>query len=841
MSTLPLSLRLALREMRGGLRGFRIFLAALALGVGAITAVGTLSEALVRGLEEDARGLLGGDIEIRQTALNFRPAETAYLRANSEAAALAREIRATAHLTKTSARTLVELKSVEEAYPLYGAVVLDPPLALADALGRRGDLWGAVVERALLTRLGGAVGDVIELGGVSFQIRAVIDEEPDLVANTFSLGPRVMVGSEGFAETGLGILGSLVRNKYRVRLAEGTDYGAWITDLREAFPDALWRVRDAARAQPSVERFIDRLAVFLTLAGVTALLVGGIGVGQAVQAYLAGKTETIATLKCLGARSGTIFRIYLTQIGIMALVGTALGLALGVATAFAAVAVFADSLPVPTRLGFHAVPLFRAAAFGALTAFVFSVWPLALAREVPAAGLFRAIVAPIRRWPRAPYVAATLLALAGLVTLTVLGSGEARIARGFVVGAAAMLILYRGIAALIILGARRLGRTGNTTVRLALANLTRPGAPTAGVVVSLGVGLTVLVATALVQGNIARQVSDRIPKIAPAFFFLDIQPGQAAEFDELLRTREGFVSLERTPNLQGRLTGVNGVPVGEVKMSAEIDWVRDHDFGFSYAAEKPPRADLSDGDWWPAEIASRPIISLDEGMAHGLGIGIGDTLAFIIAGREVVAEIANLRRIDWTDFGIQYHVVFAPGALETFPQTHLATATVEPDGEDAFYRDVTDRFNNISVIRVKEALETASRILTRIGAAVTGIAALTILSGVLVLAGAVAAGHRRRIYDAVILKVLGATRRDILKAYLLEFAFLGLAAAGVAAVAGTLAAWVLIARVMDAGWVFLPLQVFGTVAMGVGITVTLGFVGTWLALGHSTAAVLRAE
>ena len=744
MTALPLSLRLALREMRGGLRGFRIFLAALALGVGAITGVGTLSDAMVRGLEEDARGLLGGDIEIRQTALNFRPAETAYLRENSEAAALSREIRATALLTRNDARTLVELKSVEAAYPLYGAVVLAPAIALHDALKRREGVWGAVVERTLLTRLEGAVGDTIELAGITFHIRAVIAEEPDLVANTFSLGPRVMVGSEGFAETGLGILGSLVRNKYRVRLAEGADYGAWMTDLREAFPDALWRVRDAQGAQPSVERFIDRLAVFLTLAGATALLVGGIGVGQAVQAYLSGKTETIATLKCLGARSGTIFRTYLTQIGVMALVGTALGLALGVATAFAAATIFADSLPVPTRLGFHPVPLLRATAFGALTAFVFSVWPLALAREVPAAGLFRSIVAPVRRWPRAPYIAATLVAVAGLAALAVFGSGEAHVARGFVAGAAIMLVVYRGIAALIVLGVRRLGRSGNTTVRLALANLTRPGAPTAGVVVSLGVGLTVLVATALTQGNIAHQVTSRIPEIAPAFFFLDIQPQQAGDFDEALANTRGFriarthTELARPPYTGQWHPSWRGQIFPKMSIGCAIMISVSHTRPTNLRA--PSLVTAIGG---PSKSRRRPIISLDEDMAHDLRIGIGDNLTFNIVGREVVAEIANLRSIDWTDFGIHHSVVFAPGTLESFPQTHLAMAAVAPDSEDAVYRDVTDRFNNISVIRVKEALETASRILTRIGAAVTGTAALTIISGILVLAGAVAAGHRR--------------------------------------------------------------------------------------------------
>ncbi len=841
MTALPLSLRLALREMRGGLRGFRIFLAALALGVAAIAAVGTLSDTLVRGLEENARSLLGGDIEVRQTAVNFRPKEIAFLRDNSEAAALAREIRAMALLPKNDERALVELKSVEGVYPLYGAVVLEPPVGLADALGRREGRWGAVVDRALLTRLGADLGDVIEIGESSFEIRAVITEEPDLVANAFSLGPRVMVIAEGFAETGLGGLGSLVRNKYRVRLAEGTEYGPWIAALRDEFSDALWRVRDARRAQPSVERFIDRLAVFLTLAGVTALLVGGIGVGHAVQAYLAGKTESIATLKCLGARSSTIFRAYLTQIGLMALAGILIGLAAGVAAAFAGATIFADSLPTPTRFGFHPAPLLRAAGFGVLTAFVFSVWPLARAREVPAAGLFRAIVAPVRRWPRPQYVGAALAATAGLIALAVFGTGESQISRGFVVGALVMLIVYRGTAALIVLGARRLGRVRNKSLRLALANLTRPGAPAAGVVVSLGIGLTVLVATALVQGNLARQVNERIPAIAPAFFFLDIQPQQADEFDELLRTRPGFIALERTPNLQGHLTHVGGVPVAEAKMSAEIDWVRNHELGFSYAGDKPPRAVVSRGEWWPTDFSGPPAVSLDEKMARGLGIGLGDNLTFNVMGREITAEVANLRRIDWTDFGIHHLVVFAPGTLESTPQSHIATATVDPDKESTIYREVTDHFRNISVIRVKEAIETASRILSRIGAAVTGTALLTIVSGVIVLAGAVAAGHRRRVYDAVILKVLGATRRDVLKVYLLEFALLGFAAGAVAAVAGTLGAWLVVARVMEAEWVFLPVQVFGTVAAGIAITLTLGFAGTWVALGQKTAAVLRAN
>ena len=835
----PLSLRFALREMRGGLRGFRIFLACLTLGVAAIAAVGALSASIEEGLSVNARALLGGDIEISQTARGLDTGAVAYLDATTNAVALSREMRAMARLADGGAPTLVELKGVPDTYPLYGAMELDPPMPLAQALAMRNGRFGAVAEDALFARLGAQVGDKLRVGDADYTLRARIVREPDRVANAFSLGPRLMLGDGGLIATGLVREGSLIRFRYRVRLDPSDDMGDWIAALRAEFPDNLWRVRNALQAQPSIGQFIDRLAVFLTLAGVTALLVGGIGVGNAVRAYLGGKTETIATLKCLGAPGGLIFRIYLTQIGLLSAAGIAIGLALGALAPFLGAALFAGNLPVQVSPGFHPAPLAVAALFGALTALVFAVWPLARARDVPAAGLFRAIVAPVRRWPRAPYLAVAALATAALAALAVFGTGQAFIAQWFVVGAVVLLLLFRAAAALIVAAVRAVGRPRSPFLRLALSNLTRHGAPTASVVVSLGAGLTVLVATVLVQGNLSRQISERIPDVAPAFFFIDIQPGQAADFDAAVRGAAGFASLERVPNLRGRVVGINGTPIAEVDLTGEVAWIRRHEFGFTYSEVKPARANVVAGTWWPAGFTSPPTISLDEEMAHELDLDLGDTLTFNILGREVTAQIGNLRRIDWQDFGINFFVIFAPGTLEAAPQTHVATATIKASGEDAVYAAVTGRFANISVIRVREVIETASRLLDRIGIAAAGAAGLTIASGVLVLAGSIAAGHRRRVYDAVILKVLGATRADVLRAYVLEFTLLGVFTAVLAGLAGTLAAYLVIVQVMHGAWTFAPLAMIGTAGGGVLATTVLGFVGTWLALGQKPAPVLR--
>ena len=833
--------RLARRELRGGTRGFRIFLACIVLGVAAISGVGSLAEALRAGLAGNARALLGADVELRVAARGATNDQLAWLRDNSETLITVREMRTMAYATASPARTLVELKGIDPAYPLYGSVTLSPPIPLAEALEVRDGAPGAVAEKTLFARIGLAVGDRLRVGDAEIEVRATIVREPDRVSGAFTLGPRLMVANETFDATDLVRPGSMLRHKYRVRLPAPETAGSWVEKLDSAFPDAAWRVYDLDDAQPSVKRFVDRLGMFLTLVGLTALVIGGVGIANAVASHLAGRMETIATLKCLGATSDVVFRTYFLEVGVLALLGIALGLGLGGGTAVLVASLTGASLPVSPVAGLYPAPLAVAAAFGILTTVVFTLWPLARARDVPAAGLFRDIVAPMRRLPPARYVWAIALALAVLVGLALSTTAYLLVARWFIAGAAAALAAFWIAAKLIVAGAARLKRPRSPAWRLALSNLTRPGAPTAGVVMSIGTGLSVMVTVALLDTNLSRQITDHIPERAPAFFFIDIQPDQVRPFEDIVARTDGADLLQHMPNLRGRLALIDGTPVDEAIYDPAASWFVNGERGLTYAATPPEGADVVAGAWWPEDYAGPPVISLDAEIAGELGIGVGDTLTFNILGRRVTAEIHNLRTIDWSRIRAEFATIFAPGALEDLPQTHVAAVGVTPEAEDRLHRAVTDRFANVSAVRIRDVLETVADVFSRIAVAVRASAGVTVAAGLLVLAGAVAAGYRRRVYDAVVLKVLGATRADVMRAFVVEYAMLGAVTALLAAAVGTAGSHAVMRFVMEGDWEFDPFAVAVTVAAGIAVTVLLGFAGTWKALGENVMAVLGAE
>jgi putative ABC transport system permease protein len=828
--------RLARRELRGGVRGFRIFLACLGLGVAAIAGVGSLAAGLVAGLAADGRALLGGDVELRLIHRPASDAERAWLAARGRLGTVV-TMRGMAYAG--AARSLIEIKAVDGGYPLFGAVELSPPAPLERLLAERDGIFGAVVEPLLLRRLGIAVGDRISVGEASFEIRGLLEREPDRATEGLVLGPRVLIAAPALERTGLVTLGSLISYHYRLALPAGTEVDAFAAEVKRDHADAGWRLRDWRNGSPGLRQFIDRLGLFLVLVGLTALLVGGVGVGNAVASYLDAKTATIATLKCLGAPGALIFRVYLLQVAALALGGIGLGLVAGAALPAALVGLFGELLPVPLKAGVYPAPLALAALYGLLVGLAFALWPLARAREVAPAGLFRDLVAPARRWPRPHYVAATALLFAALAAIAVVTTDERRFALGFVAGAAASFLLLAGAARGLMALARRLGRPRVAALRVALANLHRPGAATVSVVLSLGLGLALLVAIALIQGNLVRQVAERLPGEAPAFFFIDIQPDQAAEFERVARTVPGVGAVERVPALRGRITRVAGVPADEAPVSPDRRWVLRGDRALTYAARLPRGTRIVEGEWWPGDYAGPPLVSLEREAAAGLGLKLGDSIAVNVLGREVEARIASLRQVDWGTLGLNFVLIFAPGTLEAAPHSFIATVKASGAAEDAVWRAVTDRFPNVTAIRMKEVLEQVDDILGRIGIAVRAAASVTLAAGVLVLAGAIVSGHRRRVREAVILKVLGATRADVLKALVAEYALLGLVAAAIAALVGWLAAWIVVAKVMGADWVALP----GTVALaalgGVAVTVALGLAGTWRALSQKPAPILR--
>jgi len=831
--------RLARREMRGGGRGFRVFLACLALGVGAVAAVGSLGAAVQRGIVANARDMLGGDVSAR---LALRPAnddERQFLGASGTVSEAIR-MRGMARSIDGGKRSLIELQAVDAAYPLYGAVTLKPAQSLAQGLAAKDGTYGAAVEAAVASRLGIAVGDTFRIGSATLQLRGVIENQPDAAFVGLAFGPRVLLSRAGLDAARLLGPGAIVNYEYRLRLPAGTNAAEWIATAKARFPEAGWQLRSAAEGSPGLQRFLDRIAFFLHLAAISALLVGGIGIGNAVAGYVESRTGSIATLKCLGASNALIFSAYLLQLLVMAASGIAMGLAVGGAAPMVIAPLIKGVLPVTVQSGLYVEPLAIAALCGVLATLAFSLWPLAAIGAVRPAALFRERVEPVRRGLAPVAAFGSFVAALGLAVLVIATAPDRRIAVWYIAAALGAFAIFRGAGALVVIGARRLPRPLRPAWRVALANLHRPGAPTPRVVLSLGIGLSVMMAIALVQGNLGVEIRSRLAEHAPADFFLDIQPDQLAGFEAMVRSTPD-ATFAQVPMLRGRITQINGVAVEKAQVEEGSRWALSGDRGLTYASTVPDGSQVSSGSWWPADYHGPPLISFDAGLAEGMGLKIGDTLTVNLLGRDVTARIANLRRIDWTQLGINFAIVFAPGVLEDAPQTHLAAVYLPPAREEGLVRQVTEQFPNVSAIPVRESLATVAGVVATIGVAIRVVGLVTLGAGVLVLGAALAAGQRRRVYDAVILQVLGASRGTIARAFLMEHALLGGAVALVAVAVGTSAAYLLVTGPLHSDWVFLARPLFGTAAAAILITLGFGLAGTWRALGAKPAAYLRNE
>ena len=828
-----LGLKLAARELRGGTRGLRVVLACLALGVAAIAAVGSLRAGIQAGMQADGARILGGDFEVRGGYQPVPPEVIAWARARG--AEPSRVLMTRAMLVAASGeRTLVELKLVDGAYPLFGALGLEPAVGIAPGT--------LAVEPAVMERLGLRLGEEMRLGEARLRLAAIITEEPDKVASPTIFGPRAMISMADLEASGLAQPGSLINHEVRFRLPPGADAAAFTRDLRAAFPGAPWRLRLASQAEPGVNRFLDRAASFLTLAGLTALLVGGIGVATGIRAWLEARARTIATLRCMGAPAGVIFATYLWQVLALAVLGIAIGLLGGWGLTALAAQALSGVLPVPPSLRPYPEPLALAALYGLLTALAFALWPLGRAREVPGAALFReGATAAARGWPRWWLVALNALVVLALVGLVVATAEQPVFALWFCLGAAGALALFRLGAALLMRAVRAPPRMRRPAWRLGLANLYRPGAPTPIMVIALGIGLTTLTAIAQIQGNLANAITDEMPAAAPNFFFIDIQPGQVEQFERLVRQEPSVAEIRRVPSLRARIVAVNGVPAEQVRATPDTAWALNGDRGLTYTGPMPEGTRLVEGAWWAPDYRGAPLVSFDAVVARGWGLGVGGTVTVNILGRDVTLTVANLRQVEWRGLGLNFTMVASPGLLESAPHTHIATVRNDPARDVALLRAVTDALPNVSGVRVREALEAVGALLGRLGAALTATGSVTLLAGMLVLGGAVAAGQRRRVREAVVLKTVGATRGQIRSAFLVEFGVLGVVSGLLAAAAGTAAAWGVVRFVMRQDWVFLPGVLAGTVLLCLGLTLVFGYVGTALALRVKAAPLLRNE
>lgn len=841
---LLLPLRLALRELRSGLRGFYVFIACIALGVMTIAGVGSVASSLSDGLAREGRTLLGGDVSFSLIQREAKPDEIAFLRARGTVS-VAATLRAMARATD-GRLALIELKAVDRAYPMLGALALEPDIPMSDLFAEREGVFGAAVDQALLARLDLKIGDRLTVGSATFEVRSAIDAEPDKLAGGLGLGPRFLVSIDGLRAAALLQPGSLVRWIYRVRLAGNSADDRAATALadaaRAALPEAGWDIRSRNNASPQLERSILRFTQYLTLVGLAALLVGGVGVGNAVKSHIDRRRDIIATFKAVGATGRDVFAIYLTQIMVLAALGSLAGLVIGATLPFIIVGAFGDLLPLPVVPALHPDELALSAVYGLLTALAFGMWPLARVHDIPVAALFRDTIAHEVLRPKTRYLVLMMLLIATLAGIAIGLAYDKRVALVFVAASAIVFVLLRGIASGLMALARRLPRSRITMLRLAVSNIHRPGTLTPSVVLSLGLGLAVLVTITQIDGNLRRQFLASLPERAPSLYFIDIPSSVSDRFDDFLKRLTPQAIVEDVPMLRGRIVAARGVKAEDLKPSRDAQWVLHSDRGLTYTGDVPKGSKVVEGEWWGPDYDGPPLVSFENKLADGLGLKIGDTVVVNVLGRDITATISNMRSVDWQSLGINFVLVFSPNAFRGAPHTHIATLTEMHHGaaEDAaIIKAVADAFPMVTSVRVREALETIGAVVTNLVMAIRGASAVTLVSAILVLGGALAAGHRHRVYDAVILKTLGATRSRLLGAYTLEYLMIGAATAVFGMAAGSLAAWLIVTRLMTLGFEWQA----GSAAIVVGaaliVTVALGLAGTLMALNQKPASVLR--
>ncbi|MGE0775936.1 MAG: ABC transporter permease, partial [Sphingomonadaceae bacterium] len=737
---------IARRDLHAGFRGLRLLFVCLFLGVLALAAIGSLTASITGELAARGQTLLGGDIEAAVSQREARRDEISRFRAFGAVSetvrmrAMAQRIEPQTQDSNGPAAVLTELKGVDAAYPLYGTLTIEQGryrLLPPDRI---------LIGRSLAERLQITPGQKLRYGEAQFTIAGIIADEPDRVGEGFTLGPVAIVSMDGLRRTGLVRPGSLYETKYRIRMPIGADVEAKRTALEKEFRSGGWEFKDRDRAAPGANRFFERMGQFLSLIGLAALVIAGIGVSNGVASYMALKRSGIATLKVLGATARDIERIYLLQVGAVAAVAISLGLVVGAMLPPSLIVAAGDILPVKPEFAIHAFPLAMSAAYGLLIAFIFTWSPLVRARTEPAAALFRSLVEDRKPQGQRSWIAVTTATII-LILLTIMTAREPFFSAAVLAAVAAVLMLLFGLGWLIRNRAKRLRRPKNPLWRLAITNLHRPGAQTSALVVALGLALTLFVTLAAIQTSLATEIDRVVPKTAPNQFVLDIPATDEQRFRSIVANEAPGASLNIVPSLRGTIVAYGNQRVSDLEETPEGAWFLRGDRGVTYSKEIPEGSELVAGKWWPAAYQGPPLISLDEEAAKILQVGVGDTMTVSVLGREIEARIASLRKVNWDTMGFNYVLVFSPNTLSAAPHTLAATITMAKSEEAAVARSLLGAFPAVSVIDIDEVIGQASDILRQMSSAILAAASVAILAGIAVLVGAIAASRQTRAYD----------------------------------------------------------------------------------------------
>ncbi|HSL18412.1 MAG TPA: FtsX-like permease family protein [Methylomirabilota bacterium] len=837
-------LAISLRELRGSAGRIAFFAACLAVGVAAVVAVAGLSTALDSAIRAQARQLLAADLAVESR----RPIPQAVLDA---VAALPRarwaEVRELPSVVSVPAADgpggslLAELKAVGEGYPFYGSVEVEPARPLGELLADDRVLVGP----ELLTRLDLAVGGGLVIGGERFTIAGVVISEPDRVGMSFTLGPRILLSPGGLDRTGLVAVGSRVEHRLLLGLPgdpepERVAAAAELVRAAIAEPEFV-ELQTAAEAQPALRRGLDRVERFLGLVALLSLLIGGIGVAQAVRAWLAGRLDAIAALRALGVRPREVFGLYLGQTVVLALLGSVVGAVAGALVARAAPALVAGLLPVEVAVGWQPAAMARGVALGLGVALLFALRPLVDAMRVPPIRVLRRDAEPLPV-SRAAAAALALALVAGIGATAAVQSGSLLRGAQFAGGLVAVAAVLAGSAWLVVWLVGRAPREhGPLTLRHGLAALARPGAGTIGAVVALGLGVVTVLGMFLVQERLSAQLDAELPLDAPTVFLVDIQPDQWPGVEAALRDA-GARGLDSVEVVMARLAAIDGVPVAELVGDAAAGdrdrrWVLTREQRLTSLETLPDDNVVVEGALW--SHPDRAEVSVERDFAADLGVGVGDTLTFDVQGVPLELLVSSLRTVEWESFAINFFLVVEPGVLERAPRFRIAAARLDAAAELPLQDRLAAAFPNVTVLRLREVLDKVVAVLEQLGNGVRILGAFTVLAGIAILGGAVSATTARRGRQAALFKTLGMTRSQVVAVFAVEYALVGVVA-GVLGVVGAIAmSWAVVSYGFELPWAWRLDAAAASLAVTVLLSVAAGLAASVRALAVRPLAVLR--
>ena len=835
----------------------------------------------------DARGLLGGDIELSwrrtmsqngQDVLNSLSERKITVSHITEFAAMAavESNQAQDHGTNTASQ-LVELKALDSWYPLYGNLLVEPAQSIEQLLApvqrdcQRTPCFGAIAQESLLIRLNVSLGSELRIGQTNFIIKGILRKEPDKIATAFSLGPRIMISREALEATDLVKTGSRIHERYRLRLVASANLERWLGELRGRLSKEGVQVNSYRDAQPRLRRFLDQLTLYLGLIGMTILWVGGIGVACTVQGFITQKTPIIATLKTLGADSSQVISIYLTQSLLLGCIGSLAGGILGTGLHQGLPLLLQGIIPDTFSVDPTLTPILRGIAVGTLATLAFSLWPLLAIRSVSPSLIFRqdidramthtkplswtvTLITVLKNWWKDRVQRMTSLLIGGcLLGLAIWQAHSLSLglffAGAFIVGILALL----GGSSVLFWVLRRIHFPQQWLLRHSTHNLQRPGNFTKAMTLAIGIGIMLMTTLVTVQQTLLHLIEDQIPTSAPSFFFIDIQPDQEAPFKQIVEQHIPESDYDLVPVVRSRLTAIDEQSINpEDHKGKRNGWYFTREYVVTTFQTLPKDNLLTQGQWWDnsslqdssgsAQTLNHvPLVSVEEEAAKHLGLSLGSTLTLNIQGVPFVAKVSSLRKVDWGSFSMNFFMIVEPGALDGAPITYIATARVPQTVEITLQQAIVATMPNITAIHVGDVLNNIAKIFRQLAMGIQALAILCLITGAVVMIAAISINRYRRVHELAILKALGGSRGLLLFSLGTEFGLIGGFAGVIGLGLGCLLSWSILYFFFDLSWVINMSVLLTGLLMTIVLTLFTGFLGTYRLLGFPPLSVLRQE